>query len=548
MSLRRLPDEPSDDEYEIEQPYGVPSMPMGFGRQDDVRNLDTLYAKQRRIPLPPPKAPKAADSDDDSDDDDSDDDPDDHDDFPISHSLELKPHSKAVTSISLDPSGTRFTTTSQDCYFKLFDFPALSMDHLAGFRSLEPHESHHVHSATFSPSGSSILVISASPQAKIYTRDGFEQIEFVKGDPYLRDMHNTKGHVAEISAGAWSPGEEGVVATAGWDSTVRIWDITQKRQHRDIMVYKSRGKGGRSKMCSLAWGPGEGNKTMLASVAEDGGLVVYAGNGPYTRPQMEVREAHKPDTWTGGLVFSSDGRYLASRGQDQTIKLWDMRNLNKPLAVRTDFPTPHHAETSLIFTTNNTSLLTGDNTGNLHVLSAATLQSSETHSISDSPIISLTYHAKLNQLLLGTASGSVHILFSPNSSTKGAKTIIEAPLRKRHIDDDPTFNTDSAAVSGDSILVPGQNQKRKNELIRKPMKPPITPWGKSQPDQEHIRKSIALASMRDEDPREALLKYADKAESDPMFTGVWKKNQPKPIYAEVEDEEEEEPEKKKRRW
>jgi WD40 repeat protein len=101
---------------------------------------------------------------------------------------------------------------------------------------------------------------------------------------------------------------------------VRIWDVTQKRQHRDIMVYKSRGKGGRSKMCALAWGPGEGNKTMIASTAEDGGLVVYAGGGPYTRPQMEVREAHKADTWTGGLVFSSDGRYLASRGQDQTIK------------------------------------------------------------------------------------------------------------------------------------------------------------------------------------------------------------------------------------
>ena len=69
--------------------------------------------------------------------------------------------------------------------------------------------------------------------------------------------------------------------------------------------------------------------------------------------------------------------------------------------------------------------------------------------------------------------------------------------------------------------------------------PAITPWGKSQPDQEHIRKNIALSSMRDEDPREALLKYADKAEKDPMFTGVWRKNQPKTIYAEAEEGEEE---------
>jgi len=85
--------------------------------------------------------------------------------------------------------------------------------------------------------------------------------------------------------------------------------------------------------------------------------------------------------------------------------------------------------------------------------------------------------------------------------------------------------------------------------------PAITPWGKSQPDQEHIRKNIALSSMRDEDPREALLKYADKAEKDPMFTGVWRKNQPKTIYAEAEEGEEEGEgegeegrERKKRRW
>ena len=51
--------------------------------------------------------------------------------------------------------------------------------------------------------------------------------------------------------------------------------------------------------------------------------------------------------------------------------------------------------------------------------------------------------------------------------------------------------------------------------------------------------------MRDEDPREALLKYAEKAEKDPMFTKAWAKTQPKTIYGEISDEEEEEPEKKK---
>ena len=51
--------------------------------------------------------------------------------------------------------------------------------------------------------------------------------------------------------------------------------------------------------------------------------------------------------------------------------------------------------------------------------------------------------------------------------------------------------------------------------------------------------------MRDEDPREALLKYADKAKNDPLFTNAWKETQPETIYAEVSEGEEDGPDKKK---
>jgi hypothetical protein len=55
--------------------------------------------------------------------------------------------------------------------------------------------------------------------------------------------------------------------------------------------------------------------------------------------------------------------------------------------------------------------------------------------------------------------------------------------------------------------------------------------------------------MREEDPREALLKYADKAAEDPMFTKAWKTTQPKTIYADFSDDEEDAdgPQKKKQR-
>merc|ERR1711939_177490 len=49
---------------------------------------------------------------------------------------------------------------------------------------------------------------------------------------------------------------------------------------------------------------------------------------------------------------------------------------------------------------------------------------------------------------------------------------------------------------------------------RRPQIPMVTPFMKSQPDEKHINESISLSSMRDEDPREALLKYAELAKKD----------------------------------
>ncbi|KAL8647616.1 MAG: hypothetical protein Q9226_006355 [Calogaya cf. arnoldii] len=132
--------------------------------------------------------------------------------------------------------------------------------------------------------------------------------------------------------------------------------------------------------------------------------------------------------------------------------------------------------------------------------------------------------------------------------------------KRRHIDDDPNLTTDtSIALTGDIIapngnLNPNSGTRRAAPLTgltasgrsrdpRRPHIPMTTPFAKTNPDEKHVRDNIPLSSMRDEDPREALLKYAEKAEKEPMFTNAWRKTQPKTIYADVSDGEE--PEKKK---
>ena len=54
-------------------------------------------------------------------------------------------------------------------------------------------------------------------------------LTFVRGDMYLRDLSHTKGHTMEVSCVAWHPKEKNLVMTAGFDGTLRLWDITGVR-------------------------------------------------------------------------------------------------------------------------------------------------------------------------------------------------------------------------------------------------------------------------------------------------------------------------------
>ena len=55
---------------------------------------------------------------------------------------------------------------------------------------------------------------------------------------------------------------------------------------------------------------------------------------------------------------------------------------------------------------------------------------------------------------------------------------------------------------------------------------------------QHMVQSIYKENTRAEDPREALLKYADQAEKDPQWTAMYKKTQPNPIFRQDDDEDE----------
>ncbi|KUJ12971.1 WD40 repeat-like protein [Mollisia scopiformis] len=532
--------------------------------------------EQQRLAQEP--ASKDGDSDDDDDSDDSD--QSDDDEFPVSHELVLKTHERAVTTTALDPSGGRLVTGSTDCSLKLHDFASMTPTTLRAFKSVDPSasktsansETHPINHVEFNPlSGGTFLCVSAHPQAKIMNRDGEVLAEFVKGDMYLRDMNNTKGHVSEVTTATWNPVDKNLCVTAGTDSTLRIWDVTHRREQKGVIVHKSRaaGSAGRTRMTAVAWGsPLQGGPNVLVAAALDGSLVMWSGDGPYARPAAEIREAHKPNTWTGGIDISSDGRMVVTRGGDDLIKLWDTRKFKTPVVtVSHPSTSDHYAMTNIKYSPNSSSIITGSASGHLHILNPGNLKAELVTPVTPgSSLITVQWHPKINQIVTGSANAEVHVLYNPNTSVRGAVDVMSRAPKKRHVDDDPNFTTDqSTGISGDSIVTPGgvltsntgTSYSARHPTVgltasgrsrdpRRPQIPMVTPFMKSQPDEEHINQSIPLSSMRDEDPREALLKYAELAKKDPLFTNAWKDTQPVTQYRDLSDEEEDDgPDKKK---
>lgn len=536
--------------------------PVSFGKRVHSEDLESAFERTKRrdadIQRTRKKEPFVAENQRDWSSSDSGHE-EENEDFPVSHEIVLKDHTKPVSALTLDPSGTRIVSGSYDSNIKMWDFSGMSST-LNPFRTLEVVESQHVHHLEWNTTGDTLLFISANSQAKLLDREGEEISECVKGDPYLRDLKHTSGHISELTSGSWNPDCYERFMTSSVDSTVRLWNMNKPRKNEHIIVHKSKTPGKRIKVYSSAYSH---DATLIATADNEGTLSLWAAKGPFHRPMGgSVLNAHEKETHTSCIAFLPSGNSMVTRGGDHTVKLWDIRKFKEPLCVRDQIEN-NYPETNITFSPNGEYILTGSSiatkdTGKLVILKTYNLEIVNELCIHDSAVIRTLWHTKINQILVGTANAAIHVLYSPKSSVKGAKLVLAKAPKIQHIDDDSSLTIDiyAGAVSGSIILPNGKldetadteltNARREKSMIRKdPIRSRIpsaparnAPGGRgNNPDENHVKNSISLISMRDEDPREALLKYAELAEKDPMFTGIYKENQPNPIFADHTEED-----------
>lgn len=510
--------------------------------------------------------------------------------LPISCEATLEAHRKAVVALALDHSGSRLLTGSDDYTVKLFDFNGMKSD-CRSFRQIEPCEGHPVVALSWSPNSDSFLVVTGSPQPKIYDRDGKEQGEFPRGDMYIRDMKNTKGHVTGCTSGAWHPIDKGTGLTSSSDGTLRVWDLWTFQQK--TVIKPTLLKPGRIAVTTCGWSP---DGKLIAGGLIDGTIQLWdvrgkfghsAAVGAVLPPKAQgttqqnwtyvsksgqiARKCHDPQSDITCVRFSSAGNLLLSRSTDETLKLWDVRKFTRALAevkgLHTLFST-----TQCCFSPNEELVLTGisperkDGLGCLGVFKANDLSLVRHIGVRGS-CIAVLWHPKINQIITGSgdrSEGVVRVLYDPRSSNRGALLSVGRRPRAETTADfvadlAPRIYNPNALPLYREAMPPGMpGSKRKNAMVdasirtSKSFKPDVGQAGVSKGaggklgatggtllTQYILKHQGTLKAPADEDVRASILRHADKEDEYSLFTAAYKSTQPQKVFADVEEMEEE---------
>ncbi|XP_026153819.1 WD repeat-containing protein 70 isoform X2 [Mastacembelus armatus] len=515
-------------------------------------------------------------ADDDGDDDDDDDDgddvegtQDDSDDNPVkkipaTHEITLQHGTKTVSALGLDPSGARLVTGGYDFDVRFWDFAGMDQA-LQAFRSLQPCECHQIRSLQYSMTGDVILVVSGNAQAKVLDRDGFNVMECVKGDQYIVDMANTKGHTAMLNCGCWHPKIKEEFMTCSNDGTVRTWDLNSEKKHKS--VFKPRSFQGKKVIPTCCTYSRDGK--LVAAGCQDGTVQIWDRNLS-VHTKFHCRQAHTPGSDISCLTFSYDGMTLATRGGDDTLKTWDIRKFAKPVAVATGL-TNYFSMTDCCFSPDDKLLVTGtsvkkdEGQGKLVFFDRTSFQRLYEIEVTNASVVRCLWHPKLNQIMVGTGNGLAKIYYDPAKSHRGAKLCVVKSKRKEKqaelLTQDYIITPHALPMFREARQRSTRKQLEKDRLDPKKShkpEPPVSGPGRGGRVAAHggtlssfIVKNIALDITDDSNPREAILRHAKDALEKPYWIApAYKKTQPDPLFAEESDEDEEankEPEWKKRK-
>ncbi|KAL4716947.1 hypothetical protein ACJJTC_012758 [Scirpophaga incertulas] len=460
--------------------------------------------------------------------------------IPSSHEVEMHHGEKAIVALSVDPSGARLASGSVAYDISFWDFAGMDSTMLA-FRNMTPCQNHPIKALQYSSTGDAILVVSGSAQAKVLDRDGFEILECVKGDQYIADMARTKGHTASLNTGCWHPHIREEFLTCSRDGSIRIWLTDDHKQHKAIM--KPRQQGGLKANPTACTFSRDGNTVICGCF--DGSIQMWDHRKSFVNTSAVLRDAHRKSSEITSITCSYLGSYLASKGNDEEMKLWDLRSFKKPLHTFGNLFS-RYDQTDCTFSPDDSMLLAGvslerdEKFGKLMFYDAKNFELVTRFEVTDSHVIKSIWHPKLNQIFVSCGNGVVKCYYDPKRSLRGAKLCVVKSHRKKQ---------SMEVVSTQQIITPHALPMFRQEKLRtskkRMEKDRLDPVKSRRPDlpitsgqggrvaasgstlSSFVIRNLGLSKRVDDeqDPREAILKYAKEAEENPFWVApAYKKN------------------------
>lgn len=330
---------------------------------------------------------------------------------------------KTISAFAFNNRGTRFAAGGHDFEVRIWDFDALDKDRPQPINDVQPCGQTVVKHLDFSINDELILVISGSCQAVIIAKDGTakNQPTCPKGDQYIVDMAKTKGHVQMLNDGCWSPKDACEFMTCSNDATIRLWDLNKINQHKTVIKTRSPVNGLKAipNVCKYS----RDAATIIAG-CNDGSIMLWDTRRKFLSTSSCIKNAHLKGSEITGLDYSYTNSWkIVTRSEDESCKLWDLRQLKQALASRTELTTLNSA-TDCCFSPDDNFVLTGTSCtksepGQLHFLDSTSLATQKAIEVPDASVLRVRWHAKINHLAYSCTNGQIYLAYDGRRSMGG---------------------------------------------------------------------------------------------------------------------------------